>query len=77
MSAAVLEKIGTPFFTTRSEGTGLGVVLARAVIAQHGGRLEFASRPAEGTTATVVLPPSLPTAGAIKPGQVYGPSAAG
>ena len=29
MSAAILEKVGTPFFTTRREGTGLGVVLAR------------------------------------------------
>ena len=77
MDAAVLEKVGTPFFTTRREGTGLGVVLARAVITQHGGRLEFTSRPGQGTTATVTLPPCLPTAGAILPGHVHGPSAAG
>ena len=38
MTAAVLEKLGTPFFTTRAEGNGLGVVLARTVITQHGGQ---------------------------------------
>jgi signal transduction histidine kinase len=60
MSAAVLEKVGTPFFTTRKDGNGLGVVLAKAVITQHGGQLEFNSRPGQGTVATVILPPSLP-----------------
>jgi signal transduction histidine kinase len=60
MSAAVLEKVGTPFFTTRKDGNGLGVVLAKAVITQHGGHLEFNSHPGQGTVATVTLPPSLP-----------------
>jgi signal transduction histidine kinase len=60
MDPSVLDKIGTPFFTTRAEGTGLGVVLARAVIVQHGGRLEFSSRPTEGTIATVTLPSARP-----------------
>jgi signal transduction histidine kinase len=77
MTAAVLEKLGTPFFTTRPEGTGLGVVLARSVITQHGGQLEWKSTPGAGTTATVVFPPTLPSAGAIAPGAVHGPSPAG
>ena len=79
MSATVLEKLGTPFFTTRPDGTGLGVVLARAVITQHGGQLEWKSVPGAGTTATVVFPPTLASAGAIgngQPGQVHGPSPA-
>src|SRR5262245_56264166 len=38
-----LERIGTPFFTTRERGTGLGVVLAQGVIQQHGGTLTYAS----------------------------------
>jgi signal transduction histidine kinase len=77
MSAAVMEKVGTPFFTTRPEGNGLGVVLARTVITQHGGKLEFTSTPGAGTTATVFLPEALPTSGAIAAGQVHGPSTAG
>jgi signal transduction histidine kinase len=51
-----LERIGTPFFTTRSKGTGLGVVLAQGVIQQHGGTLQYASTVGTGTTATITLP---------------------
>jgi signal transduction histidine kinase len=51
-----LERIGTPFFTTRSNGTGLGVVLAQGVLNQHGGTLTYASTLGLGTTATITLP---------------------
>ena len=51
-----LERIGTPFFTTRAKGTGLGVVLAQGVITQHGGTLTYASSLGHGTTATITLP---------------------
>jgi signal transduction histidine kinase len=56
MSPETLRRLGTPFFTTRDEGTGLGVVLARSVVAQHGGTLTYDSEPGRGTTATIVLP---------------------
>ena len=61
-----LERLGTSFFTTRPGGTGLGVVLAQGVIAQHGGRLEYASTVGRGTTATITLParPEAAAAGA-------------
>lgn len=51
-----LERIGTPFFTTRSKGTGLGVVLAQGVIQQHGGTLGYTSALGQGTVATITLP---------------------
>jgi two-component system sensor histidine kinase HydH len=51
-----LERLGTSFFTTRDGGTGLGVVLAASVVAQHGGCLRYASTPGRGTTVTVRLP---------------------
>jgi signal transduction histidine kinase len=51
-----LERLGTSFFTTRPNGTGLGVVLAQGVIAQHGGSLAYHSAVGKGTTATIVLP---------------------
>jgi signal transduction histidine kinase len=54
--AEVLERIGTSFFTTRAEGTGLGVVQIVRVVAQHGGRVHYASAPGRGTRATVELP---------------------
>jgi signal transduction histidine kinase len=56
MAAEVLDRLGTPFFTTRTEGTGLGVVTARATFAQHGGSLVYTSEPGRGTTAVGTLP---------------------
>jgi len=56
-----LERLGTSFFTTRPNGTGLGVVLAQGVITQHGGSLAYISSVGKGTTATIKLPlPGLP-----------------
>jgi signal transduction histidine kinase len=52
----VLPSIGEPFFTTRPEGTGLGVATARRFVEQHGGRLDLASREGEGTTVKIWLP---------------------
>jgi signal transduction histidine kinase len=48
-----LERVGTPGYTTKKDGTGLGVALARGVIAQHGGSLTFQSK--QGTVAIVRL----------------------
>jgi two-component system sensor histidine kinase HydH len=56
MSAAVLQRVGSPYFTTRAGGAGLGVAVARTLIEQHGGRLEYRSVPGSGTTATITLP---------------------
>jgi signal transduction histidine kinase len=56
MPPEVLDRIGTPFFTTRDDGTGLGVVVARAAFAHHGGSLVYSSEPGRGTTAVGTLP---------------------
>ncbi len=56
MAAETLRRIGTPFFTTRDDGTGLGVVLARSVITQHGGSMRYESEPGKGTRVSVALP---------------------
>lgn len=44
------------FTTTRADGTGLGLTIARGAILQHGGELHFTPRPGGGTIATVLLP---------------------
>ncbi len=56
MTDSVVARVGTPFFTTREDGTGLGVVIARSAIVQHGGTLEFTSQPRGGTSAMITLP---------------------
>jgi two-component system, NtrC family, sensor histidine kinase HydH len=62
MSPQTLRRLGKPFFTMRQGGTGLGVALARSVIAQHGGSLRYESAPGKGTTARATLPIRAPAA---------------
>ncbi len=50
-----LEKIGTAFYTTKKNGTGLGVCFSREIVEKHGGKLEYTSSN-KGTTAKVTLP---------------------
>ncbi len=56
MAPEIKARIGTPFFTTRDAGTGLGVVIAKTAISQHRGTLEYTSTPGHGTVATIALP---------------------
>jgi signal transduction histidine kinase len=56
MTRETATRVGTPFFTTREGGTGLGVVIAKTAIAQHGGTLEYQSTPGVGTIAKIALP---------------------
>ena len=56
MPREVLDRVGTPFFTTREQGTGLGAAMARAAFAQHGGELHYRSEVGRGTLVTGILP---------------------
>jgi PAS domain S-box-containing protein len=51
-----LTRIFNPFFTTRSEGTGLGLPAVRRIVRAHGGRVEVRSSPGAGSTFTIHLP---------------------
>ena len=50
------EKILMPFFTTKSEGMGMGLSISRSLIEAHEGYLHFNSRPGKGTTFYFTLP---------------------
>lgn len=50
-----LEKIGEPFFTTKENGTGLGMLVSQQIIEEHKGSIEIMSNK-EGTIITVKLP---------------------
>lgn len=56
IDAAVLERLGEPFFTTKANGTGLGLTVVKAVARAHQGELSLRSRPGRGTCALVTLP---------------------
>ena len=56
LSAAVVEQLGTPFFTTKADGMGLGLSLCRTVVEQHGGELRFAAQSPCGTIFSFSLP---------------------
>ena len=45
-----------PFFTTRSDGTGLGLAFCREIIEQHGGKIELVHTELPGATFRIVLP---------------------
>jgi len=53
--AALLSRVFDPLFTTRPEGTGLGLTIARRIAEAHSGSIELASGAGEGTTARVRL----------------------
>ncbi|HJS99768.1 MAG TPA: ATP-binding protein [Terriglobales bacterium] len=51
-----LPHIFRPFYTTKGNGTGLGLSLARRIVEEHGGRIEVSSTLGHGSTFTVFLP---------------------
>jgi two-component system sensor histidine kinase AtoS len=56
MADASLEKIFTPFYTTKTKGTGLGLSICKSLIEQHGGRIEVESQLGCGTSFIITLP---------------------
>jgi len=51
-----LERVFLPFFTTRDEGTGLGLALVQKIILSHNGTVKVSSRPGDGATFHLSLP---------------------
>ncbi|MDA3874234.1 MAG: ATP-binding protein, partial [Kiritimatiellae bacterium] len=56
IQAEDLGAIFEPYHTTKTEGTGLGLMIVQRILQDHGGQIEIESRPDQGTTVTLLLP---------------------
>src|SRR3984893_19422153 len=63
---AALGKLFRPFYTTKADGTGLGLAVVQKVIVQHGGRVEARNRPEGGAAFIVTLPLCVSAAEAVE-----------
>lgn len=51
-----LDKLGSPFFTTKQNGTGLGLLVSKKIVEEHEGKISFESAPGDGTKVSVYFP---------------------
>ena len=51
-----MARVFEPYFTTKKSGTGLGLLIVRRVVREHGGEIELTSKPGDGTRMVVRLP---------------------
>ncbi len=53
ISASVIERVWDPFFTTKSDGMGIGLTLVKSLVEERGGQVRMESESGRGTTVTV------------------------
>ena len=53
---AIQKRVFEPFFSTKEEGSGLGLSIAARIVEEHGGTLELQSREGAGATFVISLP---------------------
>ncbi len=51
-----MSKVFEPYFTTKSSGSGLGLLIVRRIVREHGGEMELVSNEGQGLTLTLRLP---------------------
>ena len=56
ISAEHMSKVFEPYFTTKASGSGLGLLIVRRIVREHGGEIELSSGEGEGLTITIRLP---------------------
>jgi two-component system, sporulation sensor kinase E len=56
LSAENMSKLFRPYFTTKSSGSGLGLLIVRRIVREHGGEIEIESNEGKGVRVTIHLP---------------------
>ena len=57
MDYEVKRKVFTTFFTTKGlGGSGIGLLMTKKIVQEHGGKIDLESEPGKGTTFRIVLP---------------------
>ncbi|TSI11015.1 HAMP domain-containing histidine kinase [Lysinibacillus sp. BW-2-10] len=56
MSAKELELVGTPFYSLKEKGTGLGIMICNQIVANYNGTIKFESNKGHGTTVRICFP---------------------
>ncbi|MDE0570490.1 MAG: ATP-binding protein [Verrucomicrobiales bacterium] len=56
ISASEMSDVFQPYFTTKKSGTGLGLLIIRRIIREHGGDIKISSEEGKGTSVTISLP---------------------
>jgi signal transduction histidine kinase len=56
ISAENLSRVFEPYFTTKSSGSGLGLLIVRRIVREHGGEMAIESSEGKGLTLTIRLP---------------------
>jgi two-component system nitrogen regulation sensor histidine kinase NtrY len=51
-----VERVFEPYYTTKAKGTGLGLLISRQIVEEHGGSIRVRSRLGEGTVVEILLP---------------------
>ena len=60
IASDVTERMFKPFFSTKPQGSGLGLPIVRNIVDAHDGRIDVTTEPGAGTTFTIVLPVAVP-----------------
>ncbi|SIQ49927.1 PAS/PAC sensor signal transduction histidine kinase [Shewanella morhuae] len=56
LDASMQNQVLEPFFTTKAQGTGLGLAVVQSVVSNHGGQLQLSCVPNKGCTVSLVFP---------------------
>lgn len=55
LTSEEIKRLGTPYYSTKKQGTGLGLMVSQGIIASMGGRIEVQSEKGEGTTFSLIF----------------------